>query len=456
MVATGSWDHTIRLWDTAKGVELFVLKGTRAELCPWHSAPTAPFWLPPAKTGPCGFGTRKPARKAALCKGHEDFAQAVGFSADGKTLVSGGVDRIMRVWDVASGQQISSHPLAAQTRISRFAVAPDGKHLAFVSLEGKPADESVVRVYEAETGKETRKLSAGKFGGHCLVFSRSGKILATGHNDGSVCLWDLTTGEQIRVLAGQKGDGVVSALAFSDDDRLLAAGGMDRIIRVYELATGRERLRFEGAPSCYSLAFDPASKRLVSGNFNSTALIWDIGGPMPRNLNLALARRNMLWEDMKSEDAKKAFQGLNELAGDKESVAFFRDHVKLVATEDIARIDGWIGDLNSDNFATRQKATTELRRLGAAAGSKLATVLQAQPGLEMAGRVKNLLAALRQQTLEADALRALRAVEALERVSSAEARQILEAMAQRCVWLQPSEHARAALQRLDGNAPIAK
>ena len=456
MVVTGSWDHTIRLWDAAKGVELFVLQGHKGGIMSVAFSPDGALLASASEDRTLRIWDTKTGKASRTLEGHEDFAQTVGFSADGKTLVSGGVDQTMRVWDVASGQQISSHPLATQTRISRFAVAPDGKHLAFVNLEGKPADESVVRVYEAETGKETRKFLAGKFESHCLVFSKSGKTLATGNNDGSVCLWDLTTGEQIRVLAGQKGDAVVSALAFSDDDRVLAAGGMDRIIRVYELATGRERLRFEGAPSCYSLAFDPASKRLVSGNFNSTALIWDAGVPPPGNLNLPVARRKTLWEEMKDENAKKAFQALKELAGDKESVAFIRDHVKLVATEDIARIDGWIGDLNSDNFATRQKATTELRRLGAAAGSKLAKVLQDQPGLEMAGRVKNLLAALKQQTLDADALRTLRAVEALECISSAEARQMLEAMAQRCVWLQPSEHARAALRRLDGNAAMDK
>jgi WD40 repeat protein len=453
IVATGSWDHTIRLWDAANGVELFVLRGHKGGILSVAFSPDGALLASASEDRTLRLWDTKTGKENSILKGHEDFAQTVGFSADGKTLVSGGVDRSTRVWDIANGQQISSHPLVTQTRISRFAVAPDGKQLAYVNLEGKPAAESVVRVVDAATGKETWRLPAEKFGVNCLVFSRSGQILATGSNDGSVCLWDLTTGAQRRMLMGQKGDAVVSALAFSDDDRVLAAGGMDRIVRVYELATGRERLRFEGAPSCYSLAFDPASKRLVSGHFNSTALIWDVGAPQPGNINLALARRKALWEDMKDEDAKKAFQALKELAGDKESVTFIRDQVKLVNTEDMARIDGWIIDLNSDNFATRQKATTELRRLGAAAGSKLAIVLKDQPGLEMAGRVKNLLAVLKQQTLEMEAVRTLRAVEMLERVASAEARQMLDAVAQRCVWLQPSEQARAALRRMGGKMP---
>ncbi len=226
-LASASEDRTLRVWDTKTGKEIRSFKG------------------------------------------HADFAEAVGFSADGKVLVSGAVDRTMRVWDLAGGQQISRHPLAAQTRIGKVAIAPDGKQLAFLNLEGNPAAESVVRRVRNRHGQ-------GRPGDCPPVHSASiawffpgaAKTLATGNNDGTVRLWDLTTGESSLVFKGQKGDAVVSALAFSDDGRVLAAGGMDRIVRVYEIATGRERLRFEGTPSCYSLAFDPNSTpRLVSGVF---------------------------------------------------------------------------------------------------------------------------------------------------------------------------------------------
>ncbi len=108
--------------------------------------------------------------------------------------------------------------------------------------------------------------------------------------------------------------------------------------------------------------------------------------------------------------------------------------------------------LDSDNFATRQKATSELKKLGAAAAGRLSKVIQGQPSPELAGRVQSLLATLKQQPLEAEALRTLRAVELLERIGSAEARQMLEGLAQRSLGLQPSEHARAALERLDKQA----
>ncbi len=420
MVATGSWDHTIRLWDSVKGAELFVLKGHQGGIMSVAFSPDGALLASASEDRTLRIWDTKTGKESRSFKGHEDFAEAVGFSADGKVLVSGGVDRTMRLWDVAGGQQISRQPLAAQTRISKVAVAPDGKQLALLNLEGKPAGESVVRVYETDTGKEIRKLPAGGFGVNCLVFSRSGKILATGNHDGTVSLWDLATGEQSRI--GQKGDAAVSSLAFSDNGRVLAAGGLDRTVRIQELATGLERLRFEGPPNCYSLAFDPAGKRLVSGWFNSTAIIWDVGVGLSERPALTVEQRNSLWEDLKSADAKKAYQAIKELAGEpKHSVALIRDQVRLVAEEDLARIDRLIAELDSDNFATRQKATTELKKLGSTAAGKLSKVIEGGPSLELTGRVRILLATLKQQPLETEALRTLRAIEVLECIGTAEA-----------------------------------
>ncbi len=327
-----------------------------------------------------------------------------------------------------------------------------------MNLEGRPADESVVRVYETGTGKEIRRLATGKFGIHCLVFSTSGKTLAAGGKDGLVCFWDLMSGEQIGMLKGQPGDAPATTLAFADDDRILAVAGTDRIVRIYELATRRERLRFTGAPNCYALAFDPGGKRLSSGYFNTTALIWDVSGAndiAPRIIALTEERRNALWEDMRGQDAIQAYQAIKELAREpQQAVLFLRKQIRLVADEDMARIDGLILDLDSDSFATRQKATTQLKKLGAAAADKLSKALQNRPSVELRGRLQQLLTALERQMLEADALRTVRAIEILERVGTDEARQTLEALAQRSVGHQPAEQARAALQRLEKRAPV--
>jgi WD40 repeat protein len=72
-------------------------------------------------------------------------------------------------------------------------------------------------------------------------------------------------------------EGPASAVAFSPDGQTLASGGRDGTIRLWEMATGKERLRIQGPATMFrSVAFSPDGKLLASGHSNSTILIWDV------------------------------------------------------------------------------------------------------------------------------------------------------------------------------------
>jgi WD40 repeat protein len=450
--ATGGWDHSIRIWDVAKGEERFVLNGHDGGIMSLAFSPDGTLLASASEDRTIRLWDANTGKESGCLKGHGDFVVAAGFSQDGKALVSAGVDRTMRVWDVASGRQLFNHPLKAQTRISHVAVAPDGKHVALVNLEGKPANESVIRVFSTDTGKEVAELAAGQFSVSCLAFSTNGKLLAGGSRSDSTSLWDWQTAAPPRVLKGQKGDGQGSAVAFSDDDCVLASCGADQSICIWELATGQERQRLAGNQVCYSLAFDQGGKRLASGYFNSTALVWDLRGTFagtPPRPALTPERRNALWEDLQGGDAVKAYQAILEFCGEsQQTVAFIRDRLQLVSAEDMAQIDGLIRDLDSDKFTTRERSMHKLEALGATATKLLTEALAAQPNAEVRGRIQRLLAALKQQHLKGEALRTFRATEVLEQIGTHDARQALLELVSRCPWIQPAEQAKAALQRL--------
>jgi WD40 repeat protein len=111
--------------------------------------------------------------------------------------------------------------------VSAVLFTPDGKE--FISGSG----DGLIRIWDAETGKELRRLDGHKGGVLSLSLTRDGRTLASGGADQAARLWDLRVGKELRVLRRERWD--VAAVALSPDGRLLAlaeSGGRDEFLRV--------------------------------------------------------------------------------------------------------------------------------------------------------------------------------------------------------------------------------
>jgi hypothetical protein len=314
-------------------------------------------------------------------------------------------------------------------------------------MEGMPADQFVIRVFETKSGQEVLRLDAGKFEVPALAFSADGRLLAAGDREGTVQIWNGSTGERVHRL---KHEGEVLALSFSNDGRVLASGGAGGSVHLWELVTGRERLRFTGTSGCYSLAFAPGGGRLVSGHFDSSALVWDVAGDA-RDKPLTPARLDALWRDLGAEDAVDAYWAVRDLADNPvESVPLLRERLRVVSDDDLAELEGLIRNLDADDFLIREKATRRLEALGYAAAARVRLVLEGKPGPEVRRRAEGLLARLVSLPLDSEAVRGLRAIEVLERAGTAEARQVLTRLSERAVCPRTGEQAEVALRRLSG------
>ena len=109
----------------------------------------------------------------------------------------------------------------------------------------------------------------------CLAFSPEGYLLASGGDDGSIKLWELSTGNSIQTLKGHAN--VTSGLTFSPDGQLLASSGDDGSIKLWEPSTGRTRQTIRAHTDWVScIAFSPDGHLLASGSDDGSIKLWEV------------------------------------------------------------------------------------------------------------------------------------------------------------------------------------
>jgi mono/diheme cytochrome c family protein len=211
-------------------------------------------------------------KETACLKGHTDEVVAVAFTADGRRVLSGGRDRGVRFWDAATGKELCR--LTGHTDAVRaVAVSADGRF----ALSG--GEDRTVRIWDLESGKEVQCLTGHTGPVTAVAVSADGKRALSGSHDRSVRLWDVATGRQQAKWEGHTAE--VYAVAFSPDGRRALSGGNDKVVRLWGVATGKESKRFTGhANAVVFVAFSADGRRALSGSSryqtdDRVARVWD-------------------------------------------------------------------------------------------------------------------------------------------------------------------------------------
>jgi hypothetical protein len=199
------------------------------------------------------------------------------------------------------------------------------------------------------------------------------------------------------------------------------------------------------------LAFSPDGKVLASGGVDNVVYLWDVTGARTGKSapNVREGELAGWWGDLASDDAERAGSAVGSFVRARGAgVDFLRSHLPPVDAVDEVRLARLLADLDSVTFKTREDATRELARLGEQTEPALRQALKTGTTPEAGRRVLDLLDRLDRAAPAPGVLRAVRAVEALERVGTPGAIACLEALAKGSPSVRQTRDAKAALARL--------
>jgi len=270
MIASGSLDKTIRLWDPASGRALGDLIGHTGPVFAVAFSPDGRSLASASGDGMVKLWDLAARRELVTLAGHTDTVFAVAFSPNGRTLATASKDRTVRLWDVAKGSTLRT--LAGHTApAAAVAFSPNGRLLA------SAGEDATVMLWDVESGRAVRTLRGHTGKIHAVAFSPNGRVLASAGWDRSIGLWDVASGKQLRTLSGHTGK--VEAVAFSPDGRVLASGCEDTTVRLWDVSSGSELSKLSGNTDwVIAVAYSHDGHLLASGGGDKAIRIWGLAG----------------------------------------------------------------------------------------------------------------------------------------------------------------------------------
>jgi WD40 repeat protein len=202
---------------------------------------------------------------------HRSVADALSYSADGKTLRSLGRDLVIRHWDAVSGREVRRVVLEKASEVLRPGVhvewAWGGETVAALA-------DPVLQLWDATTGRERRTILMKKDEVSSLVLSPDGAALAAVAADRTafvIRVWDVAGGAQRTQM---RHSASVLAMKFTPDGKRLGSVGLDAEFHLWDVATGKEVRKFHGP--FLQLAFSPDGGRIASTDRQSVVRVWRV------------------------------------------------------------------------------------------------------------------------------------------------------------------------------------
>jgi hypothetical protein len=369
----------------------------------------------------------------------EGDAVTAALAPDGKTVAAAG-QGLVCFFDVTTGRERRyKHPTDVKPeflfRTQSIKFSPDGARIALVGQEGR------VRILAVQDGRRIAEFATGRRSPTGLAFSPDGQTLLTASFNAPVCVQEVATGQLVRRL-GQ------ATWLYSPDNRLLAGSWED--LKVIDLYSGEVLRECKADGNAFgNFDFSPNSKWLAAGCADTTIVVWPATASDAR-VGKPLDEKRLAWA-LEKGSAANAYEAIGwMIAAPERALKFLEGRIRPIPEVDAREVRRLIADLDSDS-STREAATKELARLGVLVEPALRAALSSEkPPPESQRSIEKLLHDLdaNQPALSAEDVLHVRAVQALERIGTKKARQLLEKLARGAKMSLRTRAATEALGRM--------
>ncbi|NJO01776.1 MAG: WD40 repeat domain-containing protein, partial [Bacteroidia bacterium] len=238
--------------------------------------------------------------------GHEALS-ALAFSPTVNYLLTAGLDKLIKVWDMKS-QQIVQVIAGPEEQITDLSLNADATQIA-ISGGNYLAKQGEIKVFSRE-GIILYKLGwAGKGHTHVvnsLDFSPDGQYLVSGAEDGVLKIWDMSTGQEFKELTEPYTN--ITKVRFSPDGKLIATSSKKGTISLWHVATGQKIATYQGhTGKVMNIAFSPDGQYLASAGTDKTVKLWP-AFPVRRMIELNVEEKVRAWQQRGKFEKTEEYQ----------------------------------------------------------------------------------------------------------------------------------------------------
>ena len=267
-IVTASHDGTARIWDAATGREITALHGHGGWVTSAAFSPDGARIVTASQDCTARIWDVATGSEITVLGAHMDSVTSAVFSPDGSHIATAYSDRVA-IWDAMTGQMITTL-LGHESWVASIAFSPDGTLIASVSKD------HTARVWNMASGSEVTALAGRTERGSLwgIAFSSDGARIATASSDGTAGIWDATTGRKINQLVGH--EGMLWSVAFSSNGSRIVTASSDCTARIWDAAAGKEITALRGHTGWVeSTSFSPNGGQVLTASQDGTVRLWD-------------------------------------------------------------------------------------------------------------------------------------------------------------------------------------